>query len=126
MKVLEFTAESFRELIVLQCTENLRKSDSWITGVVLPQLKESKINFQKYFALLGDEYDSEVEAESNILEVLAVHYLPQSNCGFVRFLRLQNCEKNKEDYTLNCDWGQSLIKEAENSLNTVRITVFII
>ena len=127
MKVLEFTAKSFNDLIVPRATKNLSRDESWISDVFLSFLQESdesKTNFQKYFALFQDHNDCEFgqfDAElGSILEVIAMHYLPESNCGLVKSLRLENDEKQGK-HRLNCSWVQRLIEEAKMSLNKVEI-----
>ena len=123
MKILELNAKSLLERIVLQVTKNFTRDANWLSPEFLPQFTEkSKANFQKYLALFQDEFDSETEDVLNILEVLFLQYLPESNCGFFRFLHLEFGEK-KEEYGLKCEWGQRLIKEAEIVLNKVRITI---
>ena len=123
MKVLEFTAKSFHDLIVPRATKTLSRDESWISDVFLRESDES--NFQKYFALYQDHNDCEFgqfDAElGRILEVIAVYYLPESNCGLVKSLRLENNEKQGE-HRLNCGWVQRLIEEAKMSLNKVFIT----
>lgn len=124
MKVLEFTAESFHELIVLRRTKNFTRNQKWIDGGFLQDTDESKADFKKYFVLSEDKCDSDINAAVSILEVLYVEYFPKSNCGFVKFLRLESGNQ-EEDYKLNCEWGKSLIKEAEIVLNKVRETLTI-
>ena len=123
MKVLEFTAKSFYDLIVPRATKILSRDESWISDVYLRESDESKTNFQKYFALFQDhnefgQFDAEL---GSILEAIAVHYLPESNCGLVKSLRLENNEKQGE-HRLNCGWVRRLIEEAKMSLNKVFIT----
>lgn len=124
LKVLEFTAKSFHDLIVPRATKNRSRDESWISDVFLRESDESKTNFQKYFALFQDQNDCEFgqfDAElGSILEVIAVHYLPESNCGLVKSLRLENDEK-QEEHRLNRGLVRRLIEEAKMSLNKVDI-----
>ena len=120
MKVLEFTAKSFHDLLLPQATKNISQDKSWISHVFLREPDESKTNFHKYFALFSqDHFEFEAEVAS-ILEVLSVNYLPESNCGLVKSLRLEKNEKQGE-YRSNCDWVRRLIEEAKMSLNKVEI-----
>ena len=116
MKVLEYTAKSFYDLLRLRATKHLSRSDSWVKDAFSDKTNDPELYFQKYFALSPDQ------GEDEILEVLAVNYFSESNCGLVKFWRLEN-----EHVKGNCrlrSYGieQSLMKAAKIALDKVTMT----
>ena len=122
MKILKFTEKAFYEQIVLQSAKSSRFLRSLTNGIHTEFLNEPTTSFHSFYLALFRQENSDFEnefIEENILEVLFVQYLPESNCGFVRFLCLKYGGSQSENNSLNFDWGKRLIEEAESNLNKV-------
>ena len=122
MKILKFTEKAFYEQIVLQSAKSSRFLRSLTNGIHTEFLNEPTKSFHSFYLALFRQENSDFEnefIEENILEVLFVQYLPESNCGFVRFLCLKYGGSQSENNSLNFDWGKRLIEEAEINLNKV-------
>jgi len=122
MKILKFTETAFYEQILLQSAKSSRFLRSLTNGTQTQFLNEPTKSFHSFYLALFRQENSDFEnefIEENILEVLFVQYLPESNCGFVRFLCLKYVGSQSEKNSLNFDWGKRLIEEAEINLNKV-------
>ena len=119
MKILKFTEKAFYEQIVLQSAKSSRFLRSLTNGIHTELLNEPTKFYLALFRQESSDFENEF-IEENILEVLFVQYLPESNCGFVRFLCLKYGGSQSENNSLNFDWGKRLIEEAEINLNEVR------
>ena len=118
MKILKFTEKAFYEQIVLQSPKSSRSLRSSTNGIHTELLNEPTKFYLVLFRQENSDFENEF-IEENILEVLFVQYLPESNCGFVRFLCLKYGGSQSENNSLNFDWGKRLIEEAESNLNKV-------
>ena len=118
MKILKFTEKAFYEQIVLQSPKSSRSLRSSTNGIHTELLNEPTKFYLALFRQENSDFENEF-IEENILEVLFVQYLPESNCGFVRFLCLKYGGSQSENNSLNFDWGKRLIEEAESNLNKV-------
>lgn len=122
MKILKFTEKSFYEQILLQSAKTSRFLRSLTNGTHTQFLNEPTKSFHSFYLVLFRQDNSDFEnefTEKNILEVLFVQYLPESNCGFVRFLCLKYEGNQSEKKNLNFDWEKRLIEEAQINLNKV-------
>ena len=106
------------ERIRKQITENLSIDLKWMEETFLPQCNH--LEKRTFLVLLQDECDSEDQDTwkdvKRVWEVLVVHYLRDSNCGFIRFLSLKSGVEGERS---SCEWQKELMKEAQSVLNKV-------